>query len=205
MHNLCRIAPTEKRRQASAHTIAGRASAAAGNVRYPGRNRATINLAKLQAMQWFAIPHQVTFGFDVTAAPQVSALVGQVERDDGAQGFARAYPAFGFLAGRVVAQFDLGVHLGCRLSRARGRQRGRIAERDAPMLGADLVLEYPGSRTAGAEAKTEATQVLIEDDRLRLALRQRQSGDRFLSEFHGSPDTVFLGWEDYGKTHPASS
>ena len=45
----------------------------------------------------------MTLNLDVTARPQVSALIGQVKRDDGAHGFGRAHPAFGLFAGRIAA------------------------------------------------------------------------------------------------------
>ena len=79
------------------------------------------------------------------------------------------------------------VQLGRGLARLRHGERRGIAERDAAMLGAELVLVDPGARAAAADPQSEPGQVVVEGDHLALAVRQFERGDGRLCELHGSP------------------
>src|SRR5438445_13763612 len=70
------------------------------------------------------------------------------------------------------------------------------------MLVADVELVDPSARTARPDAQPKAGQVIIEEDRLALAGRKLDRGERFLGELHGRQ---FPGWEDHGKTAAAVS
>ena len=121
--------------------------------------------------------------------------MGEIGLHDRPHRLGCAHAPFDLLAGGILAESHMRVQFDRGLAGLRHGERRGIAERDAAVLGPELVLINPGARAAAADSQSETGEVVVEGNRFALALRQFERGNSCLRELHGSPPF----WEDYGK------
>jgi hypothetical protein len=133
---------------------------------------------------------------DDAARRECLPLLGQIEPQRRLDGVGGAALALALRRCRVLAQADTCMQAAGRLAGRTQGKRGRGAERHASLFAADAVLEDPGPLAAAAQAQAEARHVVVEEDRICLAGRQREAVDRRLGEFHWEFDPdLGSSWE----------
>jgi hypothetical protein len=120
----------------------------------------------------------MALGSDVAARRQHPLLLGQIVPQCCLEGVGGAALTVALGRRRVLAQTNAGVQIGGRLPGRGESERGSSPERHPPLLSPDPILENPGPLAATAQAQAEARHVIIEEDRVGLAGRQRDAADR---------------------------
>ena len=146
-------------------------------------------------MQRFCVLGQVPLDLFERTRPILRAQRVQKFVRRGPEGF-RCLPLRLRLVGcGILAELHAGIELVRGLARIGKALRGCLAERHAPLLGAELVLKDEVPRTAFPHAQSKTRNIIVEKNRLAFAVWQRLSAHRRSGQFHGSPSI----WEDHGK------
>lgn len=161
-------------------------------------------------VQPLGVNAEVSLDLDIGPRAKALFLAREEQRQDAAKGFGCPHLGCTLVASRIAPKLDFGMQESRPLARLVRSKRARRPEIEAPLLGADPVLENPGPAATGTQPQRQPRNSIIEDERIGFAGRQCQCGDvarglalAYAGEPHGWEVGKHLG--NIGKHTRASS